>query len=190
MLRGICVCLVPFLGMMAIMCVCFVSIFSTLSVPIEMNVDADSYTDIWKAIGMKTWAMYRLAFMGDFEDSEFFYDGQSQGWTVSMAFVGMTLVVNIVMLNVLIAIVGEGYNNVIQRKEQETNKQLAESVVELEATYFQKKIRAEHKEGGDFSSLLYKGRQSLKVSNTGDVKKDVPKFRKKDRIQQKIRAIT
>ncbi|GMH70601.1 hypothetical protein TL16_g05452 [Triparma laevis f. inornata] len=190
MLRGIYQCLVPFLGMMAIMCTFFVSIFSTLSVPIEMDLDGDSYADIWKAVKIKAWGMYRLAFMGDFEDGEFWHEGREQGWTVTMAFVCMTLVVNIVMLNVLIAIVGEGYNNVILRKEQETNKQLCESVVELEATYLQRTMKFEQKEGGEFVVLKYHGNQRLRISATGEEPEDTPKFRKKDRIKQNLRAIT
>ena len=77
---------------------------------------------------MKFWALYRLSLLGDFDSSVY----MSAGAPSVSAFFLITLLVNIVMLNVLIAIVSDGYDEVDSRREEESLKQLASTVVELE----------------------------------------------------------
>lgn len=119
--------------------------------------------EIFHAIGHKTWEVYSLAFMTDFEEESYYFPNSDKGWSVLLAFVMMTIFVNIVMLNILIAIVGEGYTQVSARMREETYKQTAVSIVELEATYLQWWLKAREKEGGTFLELKYNKKNRLMV---------------------------
>ena len=82
--------------------------------------------------GMKTelWRMYRLAILGDFDPDMY---GMNTAYTI--AFLVMTVMINIIMMNVLISLVSEGFGETNKRKQQESRITRALKIVELEATF-------------------------------------------------------
>ena len=82
--------------------------------------------------GMTTelYRMYRLAILGDFDPDMY---GMNTAYTI--AFLVMTVMINIIMMNVLISLVSEGFGETNKRKQQESRITRALKIVELEATY-------------------------------------------------------
>jgi len=128
MMRRIVLVVRPFVAMMLIVVVTSGFCFSAL-----LLSDLDSNRPFGDAVGLQIWQMFLLTFLGDF-DSGMFFAGENT-WAVACLFVAIVFFVNIIMLNVLIAIVSDGYAEVNSRQREETVQQLARIVVELEATY-------------------------------------------------------
>ena len=62
-------------------------------------------------------------------------------WIWLIIAIVITMIINIIMLNILISLVCEGFSDALQRKDKEFNIQRTAKVVELEATYLSGKNR-------------------------------------------------
>eukprot|EP00942_MAST-04A_sp_MAST-4A-sp1_P007433 g7433.t1 len=86
-------------------------------------------------ITKRAWDVYKLAIMGDFGDEI------ESSVFMQASFIVITMIINIIMLNILISLVCEGFSDALQRKDKEFNIQRTAKVVELEATYLSGKNR-------------------------------------------------
>ena len=84
-------------------------------------------------ISEQLWSIYKLAIMGDFGDEI------EVSLMMKFAFILITCVINIIMLNVLISLVCEGFSVALARKDKENSKQKAAKLVEMEATFLKGK---------------------------------------------------
>jgi len=82
------------------------------------------------SLAKQLWAMYRLGTLGDFDADDY----EASSWA-HIFFVVLTLVVNIMMLNVLITIVGEGYGQAQANRGELGRQARASIVVDLEHTF-------------------------------------------------------
>jgi hypothetical protein len=81
--------------------------------------------------GRSLWATFLLTILGDF-DSETFFQG---GWTTIISFLLITAIVNIIMLNVLIAIVGQAQEAVLAEGDATFAHVFAETLAGLDAIH-------------------------------------------------------
>ena len=83
----------------------------------------------------RAWDVYKLAIMGDFGDEI------EVSVYMQVSFIVITMIINIIMLNILISLVCEGFSDALKRKDKEFNIQRTAKVIELEATYLSGKDR-------------------------------------------------
>eukprot|EP00747_Dinoflagellata_sp_TGD_P206111 gnl/TRDRNA2_/TRDRNA2_79845_c0_seq1.p1 gnl/TRDRNA2_/TRDRNA2_79845_c0~~gnl/TRDRNA2_/TRDRNA2_79845_c0_seq1.p1 ORF type:complete len:586 (+),score=82.61 gnl/TRDRNA2_/TRDRNA2_79845_c0_seq1:99-1760(+) len=76
------------------------------------------------------WKMYRFGTLGDFDSDDF----ETSPWVVFF-FVVFSVAVNIMMLNVLITIVGEGYSQAQANRVELSRQTCAGTILDLERTY-------------------------------------------------------
>ena len=101
------------------------------------------------SMGTDLWRMYRLTILGDFD-----WEDYSTSTAHTIGFLLVTLAVNIIMLNVLISLVSEGFSDVHNRKREETRIARTRNIIELEATYTSGSM-IHYKEGKSFHVTKY-----------------------------------
>ena len=82
-------------------------------------------------MGRSLWATFLLTILGDF-DPDIFFQG---GWTTIISFLLITAIVNIIMLNVLIAIVGQAQEAVLAEGDATFAHLFAETLAGLDAIH-------------------------------------------------------
>ena len=75
-------------------------------------------------------AMYRLGTLGDFESSDF-----EDHWVRYAYFVGVTVLISVVMLNVLIAVISDTFDRLLERSESSFVKSLTQLIAEIESIF-------------------------------------------------------
>lgn len=113
-----------FVVLMALFVFAFAVIFHVL----RLYVDDEDQTI--QGFSLQLWETYLLTVMGDFEGDTYSVDG----WLV-LFFWLIILGTNVVMLNVLITIVGEGYGDAVAVRQELNRRQRADTVWALENTY-------------------------------------------------------
>jgi hypothetical protein len=96
------------------------------------------------------WAVSNLALLGDFDTAIY----ATNPVTIGM-FHLVTLVTVVVMLNVLIAIISDDFENVLSRKEEEALRQRAATIIDLEGVYLRPYFAEDNARGRAFTRIDY-----------------------------------
>ncbi len=130
MMQSVLIYIFPFMILLLIIMFAFSAIFFIFT---EVSNNGGVVDD--NTITKRAWDVYKLAIMGDFGDEI------ESSVFMQASFIVITMIINIIMLNILISLVCEGFSDALQRKDKEFNIQRTAKVVELEATYLSGKNR-------------------------------------------------
>ena len=130
MMQSVVIYIFPFMILLLVIMYAFSVIFYIFT-----EASTESSVINGNSITGRAWDVYKLAIMGDFGDEI------EVSVYMQVSFIVITMIINIIMLNILISLVCEGFSDALQRKDKEFNIQRTAKVIELEATYLSGKDR-------------------------------------------------